>query len=75
MVFPLVAHAAETAGQRLPTTAARQETSAEIMARQAAAPPRRPRPDRELEWPDRSRLPQNPDAPEISQYPPADPGV
>ncbi|HPG93451.1 MAG TPA: DUF11 domain-containing protein, partial [Dokdonella sp.] len=73
MVFPLAANAADTSGQRLPATAAQHETSAAIMARQAVAPPRQPRPDRELESPDRRHLPQNPDAPAISQYPPADP--
>jgi len=39
------------------------------MQRQAIAPPPRPRPDFELEYPDRRNLPQNPDAQAVSQYP------
>ncbi|HEY2396379.1 MAG TPA: hypothetical protein VGH81_10440, partial [Rudaea sp.] len=43
----------------------------ELSHRQAVAPPRGPRPEHELEYPDRSNLPQNPAAPAASQYPPA----
>ncbi|HXR63841.1 MAG TPA: hypothetical protein VN720_09915 [Rudaea sp.] len=41
----------------------------DLSQRQAVAAPRAPRPEHELEYPDRSNLPQNPAAPATSQYP------
>jgi uncharacterized repeat protein (TIGR01451 family) len=64
---------AEIPGKRLPAPAGIQESTAAIMERQAAAPPPKPRPEHELEYPDRSNLPQNPLAPAVSQYPAAGP--
>jgi hypothetical protein len=55
----------------LPATTGLRETSAEIMQRQALAPPPSVRPEHELEYPDRSHLLQNPDAPAVAQYPAA----
>jgi len=43
------------------------------MERQAVAPPPKPRPVHELEYPDLTNLPQNPQAPAVSSYPPAKP--
>ncbi len=63
---------ADTPGKRLPTKAGVQQTTAEIMERQAASPPPRKRPDHELEGPERDRLPQNPDAVPAATYPPVD---
>ena len=57
-------------GVRIPTAAGIAETSAELMQRQAATPPRRgERPEHELEGPDRSQLKVNPDAPLTSRFP------
>ncbi len=50
----------------------RQETTAQIMARQATAPAPKPRPDFELEYPDRSHLPQNPASPDGPAFPQTD---
>ncbi len=61
---------AQEAGERLPGVVGKQETTAEIMARQAASPARKPHPDHELEGPDRWRLRQNPLAPAVASYPP-----
>jgi hypothetical protein len=58
-----------TAGERVPAAAGVVQTTQAIMERQAAAPPRRPRPQRELEAPDRSQLQPNPDALPVSRYP------
>lgn len=61
---------AEIPGERVAGGPVVQETTDEIMARQAVSPARRPRPERELEGPDRHRLRQNPLAPAIASYPP-----
>ena len=63
---------ADTPGQRLPGHAGIRASSAELMQRQADAGPAPARPQHELEYPDRSGLPQNPDASPLSQWPPAD---
>src|SRR6185295_7713518 len=65
---------ADTPGQRLPGARGKRETTAAIMERQAEAPPRGPRPEHELEYPDRSGLPQNPNALPVSSFPAAAPG-
>ena len=59
---PLLAQNAGSPGIQLPSPAGDQATTAELMEMQAQAPPRRERPDHELEYPDRSGLPQNPNA-------------
>jgi uncharacterized protein YbaP (TraB family) len=41
----------------------------DITQRQAHAPPAQPHPERELDYPDRRNLPDNPDAPPIARYP------
>jgi len=69
-----VAAAADTPGHRLPGLIGIRQTPRSIMVRQAASPPRREHPDHELEYPDRSKLPQNPQAPAVSQFPAAEPG-
>jgi hypothetical protein len=58
-----------TPGQRLPATPAIAERMSDIMQRQAHAPPAHPHPERELEYPDRSSLPDNPGASPIARYP------
>ena len=58
-----------TPGERIATLPGIGESTSSIMQRQAIAPPPRPRPDFELEYPDRRNLPQNPDAQAVSQYP------
>ena len=63
-----VAHA-ETEGMSLPGTMGIRERNADIAARQAKAPPVHERPEHELEYPDRSGLPQNPGAPLTSRFP------
>ena len=63
---------ADTPGQRLPGQAGIRLSTAELMQRQASAGPAQPRPERELEYPDRRGLPQNPDALPLAQWPPAD---
>jgi hypothetical protein len=60
---------ADELGRRLVGEIGVQESMDEIMARQAVAPPPGPRPEHELEYPDRSRLPQNPNAPAVSSLP------
>ncbi|MFL6262258.1 MAG: DUF11 domain-containing protein, partial [Thermoanaerobaculia bacterium] len=60
-------------GKRLAAPAGIQESTADIMERQAVSPPPKPRPEHELEYPDRSGLPQNPNAPAVSRYPAAGP--
>ncbi|MFL6235595.1 MAG: hypothetical protein ACJ76N_20835 [Thermoanaerobaculia bacterium] len=60
-------------GKRLAAPAGIQESTADIMERQAVSPPPKPRPEHELEYPDRSGLPQNPKAPAVSRYPAAGP--
>src|SRR5690349_13775835 len=56
-------------GKRLPAERGIKEQTSDIMERQATAPPRRERPERELEGPERDRLPQNPNAPATSRWP------
>jgi filamentous hemagglutinin family protein len=63
------AAAAQIAGERLHGTAGVSERTDAIMRRQAAAPHKGPRPEHELEGPDRSDLLANPEAPAISRYP------
>ncbi len=62
---------ADSAGTRLATAPGVQESTASIMQRQAASPAPRRHPEHELQYPDRSNLPQNPDAPAVSRYPEA----
>src|ERR1051326_3759322 len=60
----------ETTGSRLAAPAGVQESTTSIMQRQAVSPPQEEeRPEHELEYPDRSGLKQNPDAPAVSSYP------
>ena len=66
----------DIAGVRVPTVAGHAESTSSIMQRQAVAPPRSgPHPDHELEYPNRDNLPQNPNAPAISQYPALSPSA
>ncbi len=62
---------ADTPGKRLHAEEGVKESTAAIMGRQAVAPPKKEHPDHELEYPDRSRLPQNPLAPALSRFPAA----
>lgn len=60
---------AQTPGEKLKPVEATYSTTADIMALQARTP-FRARPEKEeLEYPDRSRLLQNPNAPAVSSYP------
>src|SRR4051794_36243792 len=63
----------QIAGTRVTTPRGIRESTASIMERQAESPPPKPRPEHELEYPDRSKLPQNPQAPAVSRYPEAGP--
>ena len=54
---------------------AKTETVAEIMKRARLAPPRAKHERPEMEYPDRSNLPQNPLSPAIATYPETDGGV
>ena len=63
--------AATEPGLRVPVAPGIRETTADIMKRQKEAPPKPPRPDHELEYPDRSQLPGNPEATPAAQFPPA----
>ncbi len=65
---------ADTPGLRLAASPGIRETTADIMQRQAASPPPKPRPEHEVEYPDRSNLVPNPNAPAVSQFPPPEPG-
>jgi uncharacterized repeat protein (TIGR01451 family) len=56
-------------GTRLPGTIGTRETTAEIAERQAASPEKGERPEHELQYPDRSGLPQNPDALAVARFP------
>jgi uncharacterized repeat protein (TIGR01451 family) len=58
-----------TPGVRLPSPAAIQERTDALMKRQAETPPHPPHPDHELEYPDRSNLPQNPNSPAVASFP------
>ncbi len=73
-VFLGTAAWADTPGKRLPGSTGTRETTAEIAERQAASPEKTEHPEHELEYPDRSGLPQNPDAPAISRFPEVEPG-
>jgi hypothetical protein len=64
-----------TPGERLPTGSGISETTAAIAERQRLAPASGPHPDHELEYPDRSNLPQNPDAPAIASFPAGGPAI
>ncbi|MFO1424981.1 MAG: DUF11 domain-containing protein [Candidatus Competibacteraceae bacterium] len=59
---------AQTTGEELPGSEGMRETTEQIAERQPSGPTP-PHPDHELEYPDRSHLPQNPNAPSVSQYP------
>lgn len=59
----------EIAGQRIATPPGIPETTDQLMRRQAAAPPAGPRMEHELEYPDRSNLPQAPGAQPVSRFP------
>src|SRR3954470_5725022 len=63
----------QIAGTRLTAPRGIQESTTSIMERQAVAPPPKPRPEHELQYPDRSKLPQNPKALPVSRYPEAGP--
>src|SRR4051795_2002959 len=63
----------QIAGTRLTAPRGIRESTASIMERQAGSPPPKPRPEHELEYPDRSKLPQNPKALPVSRYPEAGP--
>jgi hypothetical protein len=56
-------------GVRLATPSSVRERTTDIMQRQALAPPAGPRPEHELEYPERDDLPQNPNAPETASTP------
>lgn len=56
-------------GQRVVTVAGVAERNDAIAGRQAAAPPRSPHPEHELEYPDRHNLPDNPAAMPVSRFP------
>ena len=58
--------AEETAGTRLTSSAGVTVTTFAVMKRQAETPPHPPHPDHELEYPDRSNLPQTPNAQAIA---------
>ena len=64
-----------TPGERLPTGSGIPETTAAIAERQRLAPASGPRPEHEVEYPDRSNLPQNPNAPAIASFPPSGPAI
>jgi uncharacterized repeat protein (TIGR01451 family)/fimbrial isopeptide formation D2 family protein len=66
---------ADSPGVRRSGSSGLPETTAAIMARQAASPPRGLHPEHELVYPDRSHLPQNPAALPVSQYPAAPEGA
>jgi len=59
----------EITGTRVAAPAGIQESTAAIMERQEVSPPPKLRPEHELAYPDRSNLPQAPDAPQVSSYP------
>lgn len=59
----------DSSGVRLASTSGVRERTSDIMQRQALAPPPGPRPEHELEYPDRDNLPQNPDAPATASTP------
>jgi uncharacterized repeat protein (TIGR01451 family) len=69
VVAVVVAAHAQTRGVPIASPGGIRETTAALMKRQAAAPPRAEHPDHELEYPDRSGLPQSPNAPAVSTYP------
>src|SRR3954468_8543997 len=71
--FATAAWAEGLPGIRLATSPGQKETTADIMQRQAVSPPKAPHPDHELEYPNRSNLPQTPNAPAVSQFPAAGP--
>src|SRR6266545_2280034 len=63
----------QISGTRLHGSRGVTESTADIMERQEVAPPRRgERPEHELKYPDRSRLPQNPAAPAVASIPAID---
>jgi uncharacterized repeat protein (TIGR01451 family) len=73
IVFALTSRGvwADQPGRKLPGVAGIRESTAAIMARQEVAPPPALRPEHELEYPDRSGLPQNPQAPAAASFPAA----
>jgi len=58
-----------TPGQRLKAGPGIPESTVAIMQRQRIAPAHGPRPEHEVQYPDRSHLPQNPAAPATSHWP------
>ena len=60
---------AQIEGEELPGSEGARETNQQIMERQSPGPTPS-HPDHELEYPDRSHLPQNPNAPSVSRFPP-----
>jgi uncharacterized repeat protein (TIGR01451 family) len=58
-----------TPGTRLTAAAGVTATTAALMQIQANTPAHPPHPDHELEYPDRSALPQNPNAPAVPSFP------
>ena len=73
-VFIGTAAWADTPGKRLPGSIGTRETTTEIAARQAASPEKTERPEHELEYPDRSGLPQHPNALATSRFPEGEAG-
>ncbi|HEY4642373.1 MAG TPA: hypothetical protein VII75_13590, partial [Thermoanaerobaculia bacterium] len=73
LLFSAAAGAAaqEIPGVRLPSTPGIQLTTRALMERQAAAPPRGPRPEHELHYPDKADHASSPDAPAVSSWPSA----
>jgi len=61
--------AGDIPGVRMPSPSATQRTTAQLMKLQSETPARAPHPDHELEYPDRSNLPGNPDAIPTSRFP------
>ena len=59
----------DIAPQRVPVSAGQTERTDSIMQRQALAPPAKPRPDHEFDYPDRSTLPDNPMGAATASYP------
>ena len=65
---------AQLPGLRLAGAVGTTETTDQIMQRAAAAREPAPRPSRTLVYPDRSELPQNPDAQAVATFPPIEGG-
>ena len=59
----------QISGTRIEASPGVQESTSDLARRQAASGPKKPRPEHELEYPDLSNLPPNPDAPAVSRFP------